>query len=349
MPDDDFLLDTSTIEAPIEPTGPTRKLLTHLEGDEFILRMDWSSLESWLACPRKAMWSLVHSRGGYKSAALTFGQAVHKGLESWYRFGDPDAALFDAELEMLKCPPSSSEWRNDECLRKTLLGYFSKYPSEPFTILDGKVEVPFELPLGTVMVDGYIPNFGMICENYTSLLGNTDKHISYVSRIHVQWTGKIDLMLSQNDYIWNLDHKTTSMGGPSFFSNFDLSQQFIGYTWAASELLQERVRGSILNVIFNRKPTVKGGGKSLEMERRYYEYSDYLRLCWRRDIMSHIENLIHSCQTESFPMNSAQCFGKYGECPFHKVCTMPDEESQTAMAYSGAFTRNTWNPLGEEN
>lgn len=339
---DDFDIDVSSLPVKPIPVGETRKLMRHLEHDDYVLPMDMSSLESWLACPRKAFWALIHSRGGYKSAALTFGSAIHKGLEAWYKGNDARLCLMDAEAELMKNPPDVGEWRDFNCLRNALEKYFDKYRIEPFEVIPDRVEVPFELPLGVIKIERNVPNKGLLVKGFDG------EGPFYIRNLYIQWTGKIDLLVEQNGDFWNLDHKTTSIGGPSYFDQFTLSQQFIGYNWAARELDNKPYRGTILNLLINRKRSEKGQGKPLELERRYYPYTDFNRQSWRQDIMSHIENLVHATISESFPMNSCQCQGKYGTCAYHRVCTMPSEKEQFDMAYSDVYIRNVWNPLTEE-
>src|SRR6476659_5233354 len=60
-----------------------RELLTPLsESGEYLLVIDNSSIETFTTCPTYAMYHLVYAREAHaRNAALTFGGAVHVGME----------------------------------------------------------------------------------------------------------------------------------------------------------------------------------------------------------------------------------------------------------------------------
>ncbi len=64
---------------------PIRKMFHWQPDGSLLFRVDWSSIESLLSCNRSAEYKLVHSRQSGSRAALTFGAAIHAGLEIWYR------------------------------------------------------------------------------------------------------------------------------------------------------------------------------------------------------------------------------------------------------------------------
>lgn len=86
-------------------TLPKRKLFKWLPDGTLELRIDWSSIESFLSCNRSAEYKLVHSRTSAPRSALVFGAAFHSALEVWYRLkANIDNPCHPVSYELL--PPS---------------------------------------------------------------------------------------------------------------------------------------------------------------------------------------------------------------------------------------------------
>lgn len=79
------LLPSVQLHHPAPSQGITRKLFHWLPDGSLQLRIDWSSIESFLGCNRLAEYKLVHSKAPGPKSALVFGAAMHAALEIWYR------------------------------------------------------------------------------------------------------------------------------------------------------------------------------------------------------------------------------------------------------------------------
>lgn len=163
-------------------TPPTRKLFHWNPDGSLTFRVDWSSIESLLGCNRSAEYKLIHSRQGGSRSALTFGAAIHAGLEVWYRnkdkIGVPGVlenpvdnsvhalpALTKEQL-LTQCysaiestfassPPSLfPDYRTSDYAIQSFHSYITHYQNEILTpfIHEGKplVEFSFAYPLGKV-------------------------------------------------------------------------------------------------------------------------------------------------------------------------------------------------------
>lgn len=341
---------------PPQQKGEPRYLLSHLEGDDYVLEIDWSSIQQALTCDRSAMWSLIYGRTTGKSAALTYGSAIHKGLETYYRGGASlTEILASGEQEFLDYPPGLSEWRTYDSYARALTEYVKKYSIEDtFTILRNSEDLPmveqgFALPLTVIPVGEFLAFPGeLICKNPPAVIERAAPSDFagglnlFVDNIHVVWTGVIDLVVKDSDQLWIVDHKTTSIEGDSYWKQYELSQQFTGYVWAASELLGQRVEGAVANVIYGRQPTKTGRG--LDFLRRRYHYRDDQLGEWRQNMIWLMEDFVHNLQTGRFPMKTQWCVGKFGTCPYHDVCSLPSSARLT-MLMSDQYSRNVWNPL----
>lgn len=346
---------------PLPPKGSTRKLLRRIEGstDEYTLELDWSSLECFTVCPRSAQWRLVYSRSTFETPALTFGKAIHAFLEQLYRHGHPTAQqVYEIGLPHFTAyPPPDAEWRTLDHYCRVAELYMKEYPVDSFTPVTKEqswrvngetyredralVECPFAIPLQIIEVNA-LSAFTSETILYDA---EGDTSLPYISKVHVIWTGVIDLVASQSDGSTIIvDHKTSSITGDSYFKGYELSQQFIGYAFAASQLLETPITKALLNVLACRKPTKTG--KPVEFQRRLYLYREDQLAEWPLSILCHVEDLLHRLTTGFFPMSTQWCVGKYGTCHYHDVCTEPAERRLVTL-FSNNYADNVWNPLNQ--
>lgn len=325
--------------------GNRRPLLNHLDGNDYVLQIDNTSLETFNTCPRSAYYRLVRGRVTPTSAALQYGSAIHAGLERWYSTVDSDFSDQQREVMMLEDAVADfgdfdsgfNEWRTPDRACDTLQKYIRHYGEEDFDILDDHVETPFSLPLGVVPFDGFVK-----AEYIDKPIGATPEGLVHVDGIHVYWTGKIDLCVKRQGAHWIVDHKTTSMLGPTFWEHFHLSNQTIGYVWAANQMFGERFAGLGVNCIASRKPTKTG--TPTEFHRQYFPYRDDQVEEWETNTMHLVADFLANLRRDYFPMTTAWCMGKYGKCKYHDVCTLPLAQ-RDSLLYSDIYSDNTWTPL----
>lgn len=306
----------------------------HLHDGDTLL-IDNSSLESVTTCPRLAYHTLIRRlRPSGDRVALSFGGIVHKILEARYRAISSLHAQSDeitnvmlavAEREFKTWSPPEDDFRNFSCAVELIQRYGDAYPFEQFEVArltDGTplIEVPFAVPLGTVTLSN----------------GKT---------IKVVWTGRIDLCyLSTNGGgLYVMDHKTTSVMGPSWEASFTISHQLYGYAWAVEQLSGLQVSAVVINGIGIRKPTRTG--KAFEFIRPVKTIQRGLLEEWKKDSLHIVSNLLEMEITGYFPKHTAWCQGKFGECAFFKVCTLDDPEQREFLLNSGDYQKNEWSPL----
>ena len=330
----------------VDPRKAKRRLLTRMESkqDEYILALDNSSLEKFNTCERSGEYYLVKRRYTPGSTALRFGGALHEALEAYYTGkgseGPERIAKYYADN-----PVAYDDWRTLDLCIQAYQRYQVQYPlsNEPFTIpeIDGRlaVELPFRVPYGFIEVDDTFkfPAHQLVEDE------ESDEHL-YVKKIHFMWQGKIDMVVvDPNGVWWVLDHKTTSIAGQTFSTQFQLSQQMFGYVNASQMFLGHPIRGLFLNGIVTRIPTKTGKGFDYIRERFPY---DEEQLIEHRSDISHIVDGFIRCLTEGyFPRKTAWCVGKYGTCPYHKVCTIGNDKDRNLVLQSELYNPVTWSPL----
>lgn len=329
---------------------PRKPLLIHLEGDDYALRIDNSSLEYFTTCARSAEYALLRGRVPKPKAALQYGSAIHKALEMLYtrKTLGSSVTMGEIQVEMEKefsHDVGPGEWRTPEKALDTITRYANKYRGvDNFTVaLDGNgkpmVEIPFSYPIGQIPINATLPY------SKDLLLGEGGPEKLYVNTIHVFWTGKIDMVVEMEGDLWVVDHKTSSILGGTYWKDFELSQQTIGYVWACEQMLGRPLKGLLLNVIIGRRPTKTG--VSVDFERKRYMYPPHAKEEWIENTMYLVSDAVSYLTRGFFPKMTKWCVGKYGLCPYHDVCTLPPNQ-RDFLLNSDEYVNNTWSPLDEE-
>ena len=326
-----------------------------LDGDTFVI--DNSALEGFQTCPRSAQYTISRRlRPTGERVPLKFGGIVHKVLETRYRAGTgmyeqtpevTSAMLAVAGAEYAKWSPPEDDFRNYDCAVSLIQKYGEAYPYESFDIVSftpdrPAIETPFALPLGVIHVDANFLIQPMQRDpTHGHLTPVGDPLSRFLSTIKILFTGKIDLIYRQSAGYYLMDHKTSSMA--TNMAEFELSHQFQGYTWAVETLLNEPVQGICINRVVCRKPTRTGS--AFTFERKLIPTSRGILSEWRTDILHIIADYLEMSRRGYMPKHTAWCVGKFGTCPFHRVCLLDSPEQKEILLTSGDYQPNTWSPL----
>ena len=329
----------------INPLRRHRRLLTPTEDPHsFILHIDNSTFELETTCSRQAEYSSIYGRSSPQNSALTYGSAMHAALEDDLHGKTFEECLASMQAIFNDNPVTSfDEWRTfDHCaegFRQYKLQY-KNAPLHPTMLPDNSlaIECRFDVPLCTIQVGSML--------NYPASLlveGSSDTTPSfYVETLHVHWTGRIDSIVERDGAIWVMDHKTTSMAGPSFWTDFRLSSQMMGYAWAGEQLLSQPIEGIIIDMIAGRKPTKTGIAH--EFERQNFRYTKDQLDEWVINTKSIVSTIVTRLCSGFFPMQTKWCVGKYGTCKYHDVCMQPTSRKLDFLMMP-MYVDNTWNPI----
>lgn len=360
--------------------SPPRYLLTPIPDapGEFLFILDNTAMEKWKRCAAAANYYLVLRREAHaKNAALTFGGALHEGLElfhqqQWLNARSPGVAddhcnflMQDAAIRQyfLDNPTPHDEYRTVNNAIEVMAHYRRRcdealYPDYNWTIFEDSngpiIERAFELPLGVIEINAFlhIPGIDPAVANG---LQRDEESRFWVSSVHVAWAGRIDVAAYCNNRARIVDHKTTSIDGDQFIQSFQLSSQTIGYLWAGRQLWPDLdLSGFCLNALRLKKPNVgaislvapgsRGGEPALKFFRSYFEYSPERLAEWHHDTLAHVEDFFHCLVRGHFPLNDRQCFDKFGRCPYHDICSLDDLDMRQRMLMSDAYKSVTWDP-----
>lgn len=287
-----------------------------------------------MKCPRYYLYSMVQNwRRDGRKPALVYGTTWHKILETHYKTGG------DRLLVELAAEASWQDHGNADDHR-TLARAMAAY--DAYLLRYGSFEKEAENWGATV---GYPEN--PIVEKATEL--------SWQGALH-PYTGKIDRIYEHQGLYFVEDHKTSSQLGQYYFSQFDPSNQMMGYAWLAQLLSGLPIAG----VRINAHGILK---KENKFERRVMMYSPERLEEWGRNLNSWVGRLEESMRRftenaddteawqdnllEAFPHNFNACAAKYGQCQFTDVCTMPSRLRDRVLA--SEFEQLPWNPLAAED
>lgn len=257
-----------------------------------------------------------------ESAPLTFGKALHRGLEYWYCLPRDQRALPDkykSDMQALQAGNAPTEPYSDgvlEALRqfvisaevlrvlpdddarsinngvKTLKRYFDFYKDDPF-IVHRDSEGP------------------LIERDFEFTMLETDK-------LKVIYIGTIDCILRNetNDNIVVVDHKTTTRLS-DLASRAATSHQVTGYIMAAQQCFNLKTDTFIINGIqvaktvhnLQRFPTT-----------RTSEHFESLK----QAVLSAIYNYERSIENNYWPQTAPGPCANYGGCNYLEVCSVPE-------------------------
>ncbi len=328
----------------------------HVQGN--CLFLDNSSLQVLGTCPRKGLYKLLKKkRPARPRMALVFGSAIHKALEA--RDLDPspmvspavEEKMIDGLLEVFgQNHVDDTDYRSLAYAIDTTREYNRQYKFDnaPPILVNGKpaVEIPVAIPVGVLDIDDEL----FISDPD---IDSGKPHYKHFDQLVIVFTGKIDRICTYNGSIYILDHKTTSMGGPTYFDEFYTSLQFKGYKWAAEKLIGKPVVGVIINALVCRPPK-RDLTVNYTFDRQVIPIADSHLEDWRHSFLGLIQTFLHyhSNQRElgpmAFPMNTSNCVGKYGRCDFFDVCQLCPSQREM-MINTPLFETDNWSPLNEDS
>lgn len=263
--------------------------------------MDSTALTTFMMCPRKYFFRMVLGFAPKTTEQyFVFGGAYHKFreiLETEFASGKSPVESYQAATNAAQHyferhggnpkPKTRYDFLTSERLDKSMIAAFQHWLKEK---KEDRIKViATEQPFLLEMDDG------------TTIAGRADQII--------EWNGAV----------WGRDFKTSSKTGPFYNRTLEPNDQFTRYTWAESKLTGRRVKGQIIEVMFNDK---KNGPK---IEVLTSSRTEWQLKQWEQDHKFWMK-LIQMCrENDEWPMNTKSC----AFCEFRDVCVAP---SVNAMA-----------------
>lgn len=270
-------------------------------------------------------------------SALVFGSAFHEALAHHYAHkhlgpSDPDKLVAIALREWDANPVSEDLKRNRQSLQTLVRAYLH--------------EQLFGVDFEPAMVDS-VP---FVERGLETVLA---EHNGY----KLKWKGKIDMIVKERGDYWVVDHKTTSVMGEKFADDKYRSNQMLGYTFLARQVLGIPVKGVKINCAAFRT-------KGFEFQRFTLPISEHAVYEWAEEVahkMQHLLELLLGLQEFMEPTRyegneptmqlpfvgvcRSKCVTKYGKCRFFDVCQAFITQRDAFLFNSGEFKVSTFSPL----
>lgn len=278
-----------------------------------------------------------------KAPALSFGTAVHAGLEFWFKYsieeGAINATICDGidDAELIKA-------------QELVKAYMNEYAFEDFEVK--AVEYTFESPVRN-------PKTKRVAKKAI-------------------YSGKVDGIIEKDGELWILEHKTTSNADEDYFLCKDFDDQIALYAIAIEEIVGRPVVGALYDVILKPRLIMAKGetdeeyaerlsaSKTGKVKRKEAESPDafrercanaitsqnFFRKWIRFDPIELIKkraafwSVVKDMRTGQIYQNTFQCLGSYSPCEYRHLCHAHGDLSQCADCYE---TRKPHEELGEPN
>ena len=301
--------------------------------------IDNTAISAYMTCPREYYYSMLrHRRPISKSPPLHFGSAWHEALAAHYRGG----TLEDATRSVINF------WGDGHRAEG------SDYRTAPRCIMDFEQYLrhyPVDADRATTV--GY-PDAPLV--EIATEIGGTDLSFDYA--------GKLDRIITQGGLGYVEDHKTTSRLDKHYFSQFELSNQMMGYTWMAQQFAPSietvGVRINLSHVLtkkteFHRQTITftktQLSGWARNMDSWYHRLlDDYMRLHLTNggspdELEIGTDIAAWLMRQEAFPSHYGDngCSRKFGVCTYNRVCGSSPRIRERILEQD--FELSPWNPL----
>jgi PD-(D/E)XK nuclease superfamily len=318
-----------------------------LPGTNIQFALDSTSLGYIKTCPRLYQYIMIDGWSPKdESVHLRFGSEYHQAIQEYdieraegrtheeaIRGATRDLLIRTADWEVDE-GTKAGNYKNRRTLLQLVVDYFDYYkddPAQTFILENGKPAVElsfkFELDWGPKtyfnakhVIDG--DDEGPITQPYL-LCGHLDRVVSF------------------NDHLFVLDHKTTTTT-PSdyFFNQFEPNNQMTLYTLAGKVIIDSPIKGVIVEAaqILIDKPNRFVRGFTYRTQDQLDE--------WVSDLHYTLQLAEHYAEINYWPMNDTAC-DKYGGCKFREICSKSPQVRETFLKadFVKLEKEERWNPL----
>ena len=288
---------------------------------------DYTTLDMYLRCKRKYYWRIVRDLEHMTtSPALDFGKTVHASLEAYYKNKRslPEAMkVWDSYITK-----EGDELRTQANGQKLMEWYDKVYQHCPLEIL--QVEIGFAVPV-------YNPTeFCVKCSKQLEMHKENCPNCNYPRSI--MYCGRIDGLAKWDGQLFALEHKTTSVMGYSYFEQFRPNMQIDGYTYAASQLLQEPCAGAIVNALEPWKEVKRVTEKTKKPEDHFARKPIMRSAEELKDFALEVNQLVceilQAEEKQVYYKTKSACFQYNYSCPYKQLCLYGDDERLIKKDYN---------------
>jgi hypothetical protein len=312
------------------PRQKAKEMLTvREEGGVTYVKINSSSLQLIQECLRKSRYALLEKwKPEGESPALTFGSAIHKALEIYYRGDVADRKLPSlSDLESLAFNAPTDDLG---LIERAIVGFVEKAQplaqlpdSDKRSILNGIwiLHSYFKAYLEDPYV-AYVDDQGPFVEReFVFTLYSSPTLV-------IELFGTIDFALRHiaNGNIIVGDHKTSAsfgFGGSSYWDRDRPNAQYCGYLLAAREVFKLDTTEFMVNVVeVKAKPkTARGSVPSFPRQITTRDADDFAE--FRETILYNVKLYLEAMKTGIWPLGPVNACNNYGACTYKQVCAAP--------------------------
>lgn len=233
----------------------------------------------------------------------------------------------------------AGNYKNRATLLQLTVDYFDHFkddPAQTFILENGKpaVELSFKFELD------WGPNAGRKYDGTSIIDKSFDVEKSFPGQPYLL-CGHLDRVVTFNDSLFVLDHKTTTTSpSPYFFNQFEPNNQMTLYTLASQIIIDSPVKGVIVEAaqILLDKPNRFVRGFTYRTQDQLDE--------WVSDLAYTLQMAENYAEIGHWPMNDTAC-DKYGGCKFREVCSKSPHVRETYLKADFVKLQESerWNPL----
>ena len=313
-----------------------------LPGTTIQYAWDSTSLGYLKTCPRLYQYIILEGwTSKSESIHLRFGQEYHQALQE-YEISrangvDHEDAIHDVVAALMERTYDWSvdrstkpgKYKNRGSLCGLVVDYLDHYgpadPAETYIKADGKPAVElsfrFELDFGPKTDILQFPD-GTFATPYI-LCGHLDRVVTF------------------NDALLVLDHKTTTTTpGSYFFDQFEPNNQMTLYTLAGRIVLNAPIKGVVISAaqILLEEPNRFTRGFTYRTQDQLDE--------WLNDLSVLLRTNEAYAEVNYYPMNDTAC-DKFGGCRFREICSKSPSVREKFLAadFTKLEEQDRWNPL----
>ena len=291
---------------------------TGIYKDEHIIKVDNYALSEFRTCPRKFQHRIAQALvpGGMAvstesikipDSPLLFGIAVHKALDTLFMEEHLPSAL-DAFLEAYQPVPEDPKRTPGRGVR-LIENYAKRWMKEDNIYNTVDSELYFESSLGHIDIDG--------------------------TEWEIRYGGLIDKILSDNTNLICMDHKTSTWESQYLVPSYTLSNQFVGYIWAAQQIPEySKVNNFIVDVLLMSPKNDSFFRSSLSM-------NETILAEWKRGIEVTCAQILRMHYDNFYPMYGKDACTSWNRlCPYFDICSASHGFRQTVM--NAQYSKLVW-------
>src|SRR5258706_1894456 len=298
-------------------------------------------------CPRLYQYTIIDGWSPKdESVHLRFGSEYHQAIQEYdierANVIDHEDAIRSTIRALLirtadwqvDVNTKAGNYKNRSTLLQLCVDYFDYFkddPAETFILENGRpaVELSFKFEMD------WGPRASFINDLHESL----EEHGKIYGQPYLL-CGHLDRVVSFNDSLFVLDHKTTtSTPGPYFFNQFEPNNQMTLYTLAGQIVIDSPIKGVIIEAaqILLDKPNRFIRGFTYRTQDQLDE--------WVGDLHYTLQLAEHYAEMGYWPQNDTAC-DKFGGCKFREICSKSPRVRETFLKadFVKCEQDTTWNP-----